>query len=170
MKKRMIMLIGIAGLITTGALYSLAQTDDTNSQSPTSDQANIQAEGEAAPRGGRNGNGLFRILRVLNLSDEQKAQVKSILKTERPVIEPLIRELVRVHRELLRVTVHGAFDEQVVRKLAMLQGELSAKLLVEKARTWSEIYAILTPDQQAEADLIRKFLQAPLPHRGEPEE
>lgn len=170
MKKRMIMLIGIGVMITAGALYSLAQTDDTNSQSTTADQASIQTEGEAAPGGGRDRSGLFRILRVLNLSDEQKAQVKSILMTERPVIEPIIRELVRVHRELLRVTAHGAFDERVVRRLAMLQGELSAKLLVEKARTWSEIYAILTPDQQAEADLIRKFLQSPLLHRGAPEE
>ncbi len=169
MTKRIAVLIGTAVIAASSALFAVARVDDPQ----TPDENNQQTDSPEMREGrGRFGpGGLLHILRVLDLTEEQKAAVKAIIMRERTTIRPLILEMFKLRLELRKATAHGAFDEEQVRKLARGLADVSAKLLVEKARVWSRIFAILTPDQQDKAELIRNFLQPPLRGRpGEPED
>lgn len=165
MKKRIVTLIGTTLMMATSALYTAAQTDQTNTPSPADSlQAGAANIGEDGPGGGRGPNGLLRILRVLDLSDEQKTAVKSILERELPTFQQLIRGLVKVRKDLREAAApQGSFDRETVRKLATEEGLLSARLFVLRAATLHEIYqTVLTSDQQKDVDLILKFLQPPI--------
>ncbi len=169
MKKRIVTLIGTTLMMVTSALYTAAQTDQTNTPSPADSlQAGAANIGEDAPGRGRGPNALLRILRVLDLSDDQKAAVESILEQELPTFQQLISRLVEVRKELQEAAAPGSFDLEKVRELAMEQGQLSARLFVLRAGTLARIYQrVLTARQQAEVDLILKFLQPPIRERSD---
>lgn len=163
MKRSIVGLLGVA-LIAASAVRSAAA--QSNAANPADDSNAQQTETQQLLRGGRRfgGDAILRILRVLDLSDDQKAEIEAILKQEQPGLRRLMTELFRVSQALREATAHGHFDERV-RALAERHGQLSAELISFRARVWSKIYATLTPEQQAKADLIFDFLHPvkPLP-------
>jgi len=80
------------------------------------------------------GNGLFALL---NLTDEQKAQIKEIMHSKREQFKP--------HRA--QSTENPSFEE---RKAKRKEAHESIK---------NEIYAVLTPEQQAKLDQLRSQLE-----------
>lgn len=93
---------------------------------------------------------LRRMTRELNLTETQQTQIKGILAAERTKIQPLMKQL---HESRLAAenTVTGAFDEAQVRAQANQQAQILSDLMVERARAKSQIFAVLTPDQQTRA-------------------
>jgi Spy/CpxP family protein refolding chaperone len=93
----------------------------------------------------------------LNLSDEQKSQIKSMWQAERPTVASLVQELVSEGKEMDSATAQGNLDDSKVQTIAARQGATIAKLLVEKERLKSKIYtSILTPEQRTKADELQK--------------
>lgn len=84
----------------------------------------------------------------LNLNDAQQAQAKSILQKEHAALKPLFQQLHQTEQEL-RVYEEGAYDEAKVRALAAQQSQAQIELTVQKTRIHSELFQLLTPDQQA---------------------
>ncbi len=63
------------------------------------------------------------------------------------------------------VTAQGSLDESKVQTIAARQGETIAKLLVEKERLKSKIYAtVLNPEQRTKADQLQKRWHSRLDH------
>ena len=150
MKHRIITVISLVALVLAGALYMRAWAD-TN--------------GDASHSGlGRHGFEM-RILKQLDLTDEQKAQVKSILSDERPTIQPLVQQLGATRRELRAATVNGQFDEATVRALAAKATQAMTDLIVEKARVQSKIYNVLTPEQQTKFNQLQERIIERMGHR-----
>lgn len=103
------------------------------------------------PGSGRHGSGMLkRMAAELNLTDAQQAQIKTILQTERAKIRPL-RQQLRQNRLAQTGSVTGNFDEARVRAFAAKQAQIMSDLTVERERTKSQIYAVLTPDQRQKA-------------------
>ena len=107
---------------------------------------------------------MAHLARALNLTEEQKSQIQAIHEAERPNIEPLVRQLAELRRELRTVTSQGQFDEAQVRNLANQQAQTFADLIVAKERVKSKVYTIFTPEQRAKLDEIHarmkdRFLQ-----------
>lgn len=98
--------------------------------------------------------------RHLELTDAQKADIRTILTDERSVIQPLVHQLLENRRSLQTVTAGGQFDETQVRAIAEKQAQVLAQLIVEKERVKSEVYQVLTPEQQARADKVRERLES----------
>jgi Spy/CpxP family protein refolding chaperone len=88
---------------------------------------------------------------ALDLTDAQQAQAKSILAKEKPTLEPLMQQLADGHKQMRALEENSTFDEAAVRALATQHASAITELLVAKARTKSELFAILTPDQKAKA-------------------
>ena len=84
----------------------------------------------------------------LDLSDAQKAQMKSILEKEHPTLKPLMQQVHQAEQQL-RQYEQGAYDEAKVRALATQQAQTMVELTVQKTRVHSELFQLLTADQQA---------------------
>jgi protein CpxP len=85
----------------------------------------------------------------LNLNDAQRAQVKSILQKEHPVIKPLFEQSRQIEQQL-RQYAEGTYDEAKVRALATQKAQVEVELTVQKTRIHNELFQVLTPDQQAQ--------------------
>lgn len=111
-------------------------------------------QGPAGPRGHHSGWMLRRMTRELNLTDAQQTQIKSILQAQKAKTQP-IREQLRQNRlSQNNGTTTGAFDEAQTRAFANKQAQLMSDLMVERARTKSQISAVLTPDQRQKAQQL----------------
>lgn len=85
----------------------------------------------------------------LNLTDEQKAQAKSIWEKERPTIKPLMQQEHQLDMQL-RPYVEGNFDQAKVQAIAAQKAQVQTQLTVEQTRIHNEMYQILTADQKTQ--------------------
>ncbi len=91
--------------------------------------------------------------RQLNLTDSQKAQVKTIWQAERPRVSSLVRELADEQTQMNAATAQGNFDAAKVQLLANNQAATISKLLLEKEKIVNQVYTgVLTPEQRVKAD------------------
>ncbi len=122
-------------------------------------------QGTHAWRGHR-GMLMGRMAQELNLTEAQKAQIKSLRDQERPVIQPLLEQLAANHKEMLAATANGNFDEAKVRLLANQQGQITAQLLFARQQMMSKIYnTVLTSEQKAKFDQLRESMASRLEQR-----
>jgi periplasmic protein CpxP/Spy len=100
--------------------------------------------------GGPPRDGLGPLGRDLNLTDEQKAQIKKINESFAESTKPL-REQMRTLRENQADPLgNGAFDEAAVRAAAQARANVQVELEVAHARMMSQIFAVLTPEQKTQ--------------------
>lgn len=105
--------------------------------------------------GGRGGFMFGRMAKELNLTEEQKTQIKQIMETEKSKVQPIFESLKENRQKMEELTADGNFDEVKVKTLADEQGSLSALLIVEKERTKSQIFQILTAEQREKAKAMK---------------
>ena len=141
MKKFIAAILSIV-LTAMGAMFVFAQTADKP-----------EGKRDFGKRGhfGKRGGGERMMFRGLNLTDEQKAQIKSIREASRETVKP-IREQMKANRQKLNdLSANGNFDQAQVQAIAAQQGSLSAQLIVEKEKIKAQTFNILTPEQKAKA-------------------
>lgn len=144
MKKFLVAILSVI-LIAAGAIFIFAQDN-------SADKDGKRGFGK---RGGHHRGGMERIFRALDLTDEQKAQMKAIRQASKDSTKP-IREQMKANRQKLQtLSESGTFDEAQVRAIAAEQGNLSAQLIVEKEKVKSQIFNLLTPEQKAKAAEIK---------------
>jgi len=137
--------VAMLAVVLCGAVvFSYAQ--QTDSSSP-----------EAAWAGHRHGGHMGYMFKALNLTDAQKAQVKSIMQANRAANRPLMQQMAQNRLAMLTATSNGAFDQAKVTALANQQAQLMAQMTVQKESIQSQIYnQVLTPEQRATADQMRQ--------------
>jgi protein CpxP len=92
------------------------------------------------------GGEFHHMLKQLDLTSDQHAQVKAIFQKEKPTLQPLMQQMRQYHEAL---EAAGPFDEAKVTALATQNSQTKIQLDVEHERIKSEILAILTADQKA---------------------
>jgi len=121
---------GIVAALTVGGFFAFLAHADTNDTGIT--------------------NGRFRFARVLaqlNVNDQQKSQLKAVLRSYQPTVAPLIAEVV-TERRALRDTIRAqTIDETAIRAEAAKVASLEADLAVQRAHVFHDIRAVLTPEQ-----------------------
>lgn len=113
----------------------------------------VLAQGPGPGFGRGHGHGgwmLGRMSKELNLTADQQTQIKSIMQTERSKTQPLMQQM-RQNEQAQNATINGNFDEAQARAFAQKQTQIMNDLIVEKQRTKSQIYAVLTPEQRQKA-------------------
>ena len=137
MKKITVAILSIV-LVAMGALFIFAQTAE-------------RGEGKRGFGKGHKRGGHAMMFRGLDLTEEQKAQMKQIRQTSKEKIKP-IREQMKANRQkLAELSAGGNFDRAQVQAIAAQQGSLSAQMIVERESVKSQIFQILTPEQKAKA-------------------
>lgn len=143
MKKIIVSIIAVA-VLATGAIFVFAQKSASKS-----------AHSFGRGWGHGRGNGVDKMLRGLDLTDEQKAKVKEIMVANRANFEPTMQAMKENHAKIRTLGSDGNFDEAQIEALAAEQGNLVAKMIVRKESVRAQIFAILTPEQKVKAAEMR---------------
>jgi protein CpxP len=106
---------------------------------------------------------LKHMTKQLNLTAAQQTQIKGILADEKAKIKPMMQQL-RQNEQAENANVNGTFNETQVRAFAGKQAQLMTDLIVAKQQTRSQVFAVLTPEQQQKA---LQLMQARQQHRQE---
>ena len=85
----------------------------------------------------------------LNLTDDQKTQMKAIFQKERPTMQPLHQQEHQIDQQL-RQYVEGNFDQAKVAALAGQKAQIQAQLTVEETKIHNQLYQLLTDDQKTQ--------------------
>jgi Spy/CpxP family protein refolding chaperone len=93
------------------------------------------------------------LAKQLNLTDDQKSQMKAIWQKERPTMKPLFQQE-RLIDQQLRQYVEGSFDQDKVQALANQKAQIHAQMTVAETRIHNQMYQLLTPDQQTQLKQI----------------
>ncbi len=115
------------------------------------------------PSSGGENQRLLRLASVLNLTDEQVAEIEAIQEAQKEPSET-IREETKSARQLLRDLLEaGAYDEAEVAALADVIGDLVAQRVVLESKARFDISQVLTAEQNAQLEDLRKTFES---HRG----
>jgi hypothetical protein len=96
------------------------------------------------------------IVSYLDLTPLQVAAIQAQIAVQRVQVQSLMQQLRNTRWELIVTTLKGRFNSRQVRKLAAQQARILEPLVVANARLQTEIYKILTVEQQRKLDEIRK--------------
>lgn len=91
----------------------------------------------------------------LNFNQSQIEAIQKVMARERGNVQPLIAQLKATKEKLLAVDARQPNDKDI-KVLAATQAGLLAKLIVANARMQSEIYKLLTPEQQEKLDVLKR--------------
>ena len=136
---------------------------------------------EAAPQGGphhhgmRGPHGQFMgamgmglPMRGLNLTDDQRAQMKQIFQNEKPNIKPLMQQESQAHQQMMALVTSGSFDEAKATALATQESQIHIQMQVEHLKMASQMYQLLSADQKAKvSDMMAKHQQMMQQHQQE---
>jgi len=109
------------------------------------------AQHHGGPRGGGDffgGPMLGFFSDYLDLTDAQQAQIKQIIAKEKPALEPLFKQEMQTHRQMMQLIQSSTFDEAKAQSIATQGAQVHAQLEVQHARIASEAYQVLTADQK----------------------
>jgi|SRR5579862_5358822 len=89
-----------------------------------------------------------RIGERLNLTDDQKAQIKTILRGEKDTLKPLVQQLHAARVNLRAAIQAGDANETAVRAASAKVAAVEADLAVERMKIFAKIAPILTDAQR----------------------
>jgi protein CpxP len=101
---------------------------------------------------------LKHMAKELNLTDAQQTQIKGIMADEKSRMMPLMQQL-RQNKQAENANINGTFNETQARAFASKQAQIMTDLMVEKQRTRSQVYAVLTPEQRQKAQQLMQERQ-----------
>lgn len=102
--------------------------------------------------------GMF--LHQLNLTDDQKAQVKQIFQGEKSNMKSMHQQEGQLHIQMMKLIASDKFDQKAAAALAAQESQVHMQMEVEHAKIGSQIYQLLSSDQKAKvADMISKHEQ-----------
>lgn len=111
--------------------------------------------GRGFKHGGDGGFFNERRFENLELSDEQRTQIRALVDESRPQMREF-GDKMRDNRKELRTLVQGGSpDEAEVRKLADTQGDLKAEMIVLRTKVYSDIRTVLTEEQREQINQTR---------------
>ena len=128
-----------------------------------------QGRGDGPPpregfrRGPSPRDGMLPMMREINLSDEQKTQIKMIMDAEAASTRDLHDKLKALH-EREPEPFSTTFDEAAVRATAEARARIDVELQVSHARSMSQVAAILTTEQKQQVISRRPQFREGPPH------
>lgn len=122
---------------------------------------------QQGPKDDGKGKGpLFHCLKILNLSEDQQAQIRSILETAQPTLQAL-REDARAAREAVKALMDAdVVDECEVGAAVIAVREADQALRTEMQKVMESIKLVLTAEQAAKLEGCLEAARDDFPGRG----
>jgi Spy/CpxP family protein refolding chaperone len=117
-------------------------------QSQTADTAPAPPPHEHGAWGGPMGHELGMYVKVLGITEDQQTQMKAVLQKEHATMKPLMQQMHQLDQQLKQYE-EGTYDAAKVQALVAAQAQNLVQMRVNEARIHSELYQMLTTDQQS---------------------
>jgi periplasmic protein CpxP/Spy len=104
----------------------------------------------------------------LDLTETQQTQIRAILTAGAPNMEALHKQMRQAHQAVMATALQAPFDEAKVRATITQDLQQLVEPAVQMAHTHAQIYALLTPEQQAK--MAHHFQKGMSEGPGSPEE
>lgn len=145
MKNRLIVALMIVAMLGTAMTAAVA--------APPRDGSGKSAAW-SEKKGERHEQKMARMAEVLDLTEEQRTQIASIVAEARKKGEPLRQKMTETRRQLREAAGAQQVDEAAVRSLTAAQAETKAELMIHRAQTRNQIQALLTDEQRQKAERL----------------
>jgi Spy/CpxP family protein refolding chaperone len=122
--------------------------------------------GPGGPGGGPGFGGPGLPLRELNLTDEQKARIKTIQETAREDGQAVREQLQQFAEQRRAIVAADLFNAEAARDLATREASFGIDLAVKRMETENAIYNVLTAEQKAKLAELRNNRPAGVPPLG----
>ena len=155
MKNSILIAALLAAALVCSALYAVAADPLAGSRLAAEKRAGDGAETFDM----RKERHFDRMAEALDLTPEQREQIKAIQAAEREKVEPLRQQMQEGREQLRAVAEQQPFDEAAVRTLAAGQAEIRTEMIVSHARVRNQINALLTPEQREQAEKLGLFMK-----------
>jgi Spy/CpxP family protein refolding chaperone len=93
--------------------------------------------------------GLMAKLRQLDLTEQQRAQVRAIFEETHPAMRPLMQQAMQERRMLRRLVNMSPVNEPAIRAQAAKVAQVRTEIEVKRAYTYARVRKLLTPEQTA---------------------
>jgi protein CpxP len=163
MKKPRFKTLAIATLSAIALATPIAIAQTTSTSQDTSQASKKQwhgrGRGDRKRHGGRGmlGGGAFR---QLNLTDDQKAKMKSIRESFAERNKPLHEQLRAKRQELRQANEGGTFNEALATQKLTEMASLEARLMGERFKLHQETLSVLTAEQKAQLEQSKAQFKA----------
>jgi protein CpxP len=87
--------------------------------------------------------------KALNLTDEQKTQMKAVMQKEHATLKPLKTQIHQMDEQLKQYE-EGTYNEAKVQALVAQKSQTLVQIRVQESRIHNELFQLLTPDQQSQ--------------------
>ena len=101
-----------------------------------------------------------QLANYLQLNPEQIAAIQAQIANDRKQVQPLLQRLETSRRALISSTLEGQYDAKRVELLAAEQSQIMEQLIVANTMLETELYKLLTPEQQQKVDELRRQAMA----------
>ncbi|MEA2204157.1 MAG: motif family protein [Blastocatellia bacterium] len=159
-------------IATPIALAQTTSTTQDNKQVTSGERAGKNgrwAKGEGQRKGRREGKGRGghfggrehgMMLAGVNLTDDQKAKMKSIRESFRARTQSLHQQLRAKRQELRQAGEGGTFNEALATQKLQENAGLQAKIMAEQFNMRQQMLAVLTPEQKTQLEQKRAEFKA----------
>jgi protein CpxP len=149
-------LLASGALVTAAACVSVASAaDDSTTTTPPA-----PPQGEHGPHGWHHHGGPEHLLSMLNLTADQKAQVKAIMTAAHPQMESLHQQ---IHANMLKLQQTVPTDPNyttISSQVSQTHGSLAAQMLTQRAEIRAQVFKVLTPAQQTQLTTLEAQMQS----------
>lgn len=111
--------------------------------------------GRGMGRGGH-GPGLMRALRQLDLTDDQKSQIQTLMERNQKQHQAARENVQAAMADFREVMAAETFNETAIRQAFQKAAAAREEAMVLRARTFHQVRQVLTPEQQAELEKMRQ--------------
>ncbi|MCE5333897.1 MAG: Spy/CpxP family protein refolding chaperone [Desulfobacteraceae bacterium] len=106
-------------------------------------------------KGGHGHPGMGMALKGLNLTEAQKKDIATILRTKRDEAKGIADEMVAARKNLFTLVGAADYNESAVRQAAHEISRLHEEMLVLRAGAVHQVQGLLTPEQKQKWDVKR---------------
>ena len=159
--------IATLSAIALAASIAIAQTATPQQDSRQGNQtqgARREWRGHRGDHKGMRGMRAGGFFRGLNLTDDQKAKMKTIRESFAQSNKPLRGQLQAKRQELRQASEGGTFNEALATQKLTEMASLKAKLMGERFKLHQEMLSVLTAEQKAQLEQAKAQREA---RRGE---
>jgi protein CpxP len=146
------------GAAAAAALVIGAAVVGLSAQQPLGRGAGVGASGlriHAALRGA-----FFRGVRALELTDDQKAQIKTALNEHREEFRAIARDMIAARSALNDAVTADTFDDAAIKAASAKVAAVEVRAALLRASVHRDVFGLLSPDQQQKAKTMRNNAKA----------
>jgi protein CpxP len=153
--------LGVAtGVLVLGVGAGVYATAQNTNQDPRPFSRGGRMGGPGGPMGM-----LPMLARELNLTDAQKAQIKTIADSHRDEWKALGDRARTAHQALQQAVTADTVDEGLIRQRSAEVAAVEADMAVARARAHTEVFQLLTPEQKTQAKTLQSQVQERMKER-----